>query len=83
MVGAGDAGFGQDLAGELAQAPLHPVADDGIADLLRDGEAEADCGIAVAARADEEDEARRRRAPAAIGREEIRAAPKLPDLARI
>ena len=68
-------GFGQDRAGELAEAPLHPVADDGVADLLGDGEAEPHRRIAVAARADEQDEAGRRRAQAAIGREEIRAAP--------
>ena len=66
--------FGQDLAGELAEAALHAVADDRIADLLRDGEAEAHRRIAVAARADQQDEAGRRRAQAAIGREEIRAA---------
>jgi hypothetical protein len=82
MVGAGHAGFGQDEAGELAKAPLHAVAHDGIADLLRDGEAEADGGITVVSRADEKNEAGRRRAQCAIGREEFRAAPKLFDLAR-
>jgi hypothetical protein len=82
MVGAGNARFGQNRAGEFAEAPLHPVADDGIADLLRDGEAEAHGGIAIAARPDEEDEAGGRRAQRAIGREEFRAAPKLFDLAR-
>ena len=83
MVGAGDAGLGQDRAGKLAQAPLHPVADDGVADLLLNGEAEPHGGIAVAARPDEQDEAWRRRAQGAIGREEFRAAPKLFDLARV
>ena len=82
MVGAGNASFGQDRPREFAEAALHPVADDGVADLLRDGEAEANGGIAVAARAHEEDEAGRRRAQCAIGREEVRAAPKLFDLAR-
>ena len=79
MVGAGDAALGQDRAGELAQAPLHPVADDRVADLLRDGEAEADRRIAVAARADEQDEAGRRRAQAAVRGEKVRAARQLAD----
>jgi len=82
VVGAGHAGFGKDRTGELAEAPLHPVADDGVADLLRDGEAEADGGIAVAARAHQQDEAGGRRAQCAVGREEFRAAPKLFDPAR-
>ena len=82
MVGAGDARFGQDRAGERAEAALHPVADDGVADLLRDGEAEAHRRIVVAARADEQDEAGRRRAQAAVGREEIRAAGELADRVR-
>ena len=73
---------GRIVAGELAEAALHPVADDGIADLLRDGEAEAHRGIAVAARADEQDEAGRRRAQAAVRREEVRAAAQLADCVR-
>ena len=83
MVGAGDAGLGQDGAGKLAQASLHPVADDRIADLLRDGEAEPDRRIAVAARSDEEDEDGRRRAQAAVCGEKVRAAPQLADGLRI
>jgi hypothetical protein len=83
MIGAGHAGFGQDQAGQLSKAPLHPVADDGIADLLGDGETEAQGWIAVAARPDEEDEAGGRRAQSMVGREEFRAAPKLFDPARI
>jgi hypothetical protein len=82
MVGAGDAGFGKNRTGQFAEAPLHPVADDGVADLFRDGEAEPHGGIVLAARPDEQDEADGRRAQCAIGREEFRAAPKLFDLAR-
>jgi len=72
MVGAGDPGFGENEAGELAKAPLHPVAHDRAADLLRNGDAEADRGIAVLARPDQQDEAGRRRAPARIGGEIVR-----------
>jgi hypothetical protein len=79
MIGAGDARLEQDRPRELAQAALHPVADDRIADPLRDGEAEPDRGIAVAARPDEQDEAGRGGARSAVGREELRAAPQLAD----
>jgi len=83
MVGAGEAGLGEDRPGELAQAAPHPIADDGVADLLRDGEAEPHRRVAVVAGADEQDEAGRRRAPAGIRREEVRAAPQLADRVRI
>ena len=73
MVGAGNAEFGQGFAGEGAETALHPIADDGIADLLGHGEADAHRRIVVAARADEQDEAGHGRALAAIGGEEIRA----------
>jgi len=76
MVRAFHPGLRQPRPRQFAQPPLHPVADDGIADLLRDGEPDPHRGIVVAARADEQDEAGGRGAPAAIGREEIRAAPK-------
>jgi hypothetical protein len=82
MVGAGDAALGQERSGKGTEAALHSIAHDGAADLLRDGEAEADGGIAVAARPDEKDEAGGRRAQAAVRREEIRAAGQLPDLLR-
>ena len=64
---------GSDLAGERAEAALHAVAHDGVADLLGDGEADAHRRIAVRAVADEQDEAGHRRAPAAVRGEEIRA----------
>src|SRR3546814_17515418 len=51
MVGARDPRFGQRGAGERAQPAFHPVADDGVADFLADGEAAADARTPVAARA--------------------------------
>ena len=62
------------------QAPACPVADHGVADLLRNGEAEAYQRVAVAARADEEDETGGGGAQDAVRREEIRAAVELADL---
>ena len=73
MVGAGNALCRDDLAGERAEAALHPVADDRTADLLGDGEADAHRRIRILAVADEQDEAGHRRAQAAVGGEEIRA----------
>jgi hypothetical protein len=77
MIGAGHPIAGQELAGEGAEAALHAVADHGPADLLGDGEADADRGIGVLTVADEKDEARHGRAPAAVGGEEIRALAKM------
>ena len=76
MVGAHMAGYRHQLAGERAEAPLHAIADDGLADLLADGEADALQWIAVLAIADEKDEARRRRAPSGVRSEEVRALSK-------
>jgi len=83
MVGPGNSGIGEDMTGEFTETPLHPVAHDRIAHLLRNCEAEPHGGIVVAAWADEQDEAGRRRTQGAIGREEFRATPELVDLARI
>ena len=47
------------LAGEGAEAALHAVADHGAADLLGDGEADADGWIVILAVADQQDEAGR------------------------
>ena len=65
--------LGQQFAGERAEAALHAVADDRVADLLGDGEADAHRRVAVVARADEQDEAGHGRALAAVGGKEIRA----------
>ena len=64
---------GQDFPSQSPKAPLHAVADYRPADLFADGEADALGGIAVAATADEQDEARRRRAPSGVRGEEVRA----------
>lgn len=65
-----------DLAGELAEAALHAIADNRAADLLADGEADTLGWVAILAIADEEDKARRRRAPSGVRSEKIRAFPK-------
>src|SRR5688572_28384945 len=73
MVGALDAADRQYLAGECPEPPLHPVADDRAADLLRHRNSEADRRFAVLPLADEQDEAGRRSPVAAIARQEIGA----------
>jgi len=64
---------GHDFASERPETALHAVADDGLADLLADGESDALRGIAVVAVADEEDESRHRRAPTGVRSEKVRA----------
>ena len=71
MVRAAPAFQRQKLAGERAQAAFHPVADHGAADFPGDGEANANCRVAVGTVADQEDEAWRRCPPAGVGGEEI------------
>jgi hypothetical protein len=71
MVGSREPFGGHNLAGERPEAPLHPVADDGTADLLGHGEADAHRLIGVFAVVDEEDEAGRRCAHAAVGGKEV------------
>ena len=82
MIGAGDSGFGKDDPGELAESSPHPVSDHRVADLLRDGEAEAQGRVAIVARTDEQDETGRGRAPAAVRGQEVRAAGELDDRGR-
>jgi hypothetical protein len=62
-----------ELARKLAETALHAVADDGIADLLANRIADALQRISVLAVTDEEDKARRRRAPTGVRSEKIRA----------
>ena len=76
MIGTRYAIFRVQLTGERTETPLDPVADHGVADLLGDREAHAGGRIAIATRADEQDEGRRRDALSAIGREEFGASPK-------
>ena len=73
MVRAGQAERWQEFAGERAQAPFHPVANDGIADLARDREADPKHFVSVTAWADEQNEAGHRSTPTRIGEEEIGA----------
>ena len=81
VIGAGNPRFGEHQPCELTKSPFHPIADDRIADLLGNGEAEAKRGIAVVARTDEQHEPSHRRASAAVRGQEIRAAADRPDVA--
>jgi hypothetical protein len=76
VVGACDAGRGEDLARKRSKPPLHPVAHHRAADLLRDRKAETHRRIAVIPRSDEQDETGHGRAAAAVRGEKIRAARK-------
>ena len=73
MVGAGDGMVREGVADQSTEAALHAVADDRIADLPGHGETEADEVIVIVAVSYEQDEAGHRRAPAAIGGEEVGA----------
>ena len=76
VVGARVAPIGNDFPRKRAEPPLHSVADDRLADLPADGEADALRLIAVFAIADEKDEARHRRAPSGVRGKKVRAFPK-------
>jgi hypothetical protein len=67
---------GDDLSRKLAKAALHAVTHDGVPDFLANGIADPLQRIAILAVADEQDEARRRRAPTGVRSEEVRAFPK-------
>ena len=73
MIRSWDAFAGHDLAGKRAEAALHPIADDCAADLLGDGEADAHRWVRILAVADEEQEAGRGEARAAVRGDEIGA----------
>ena len=62
----------QNLAGKRPEPPLHPVADDGVADLLGNGETGAHCRVIVAAVADEKNKAGSGRPPSGVGGEKVR-----------
>ena len=57
MVRPGDAFGRHNVASKRPEAALHSVANDRAADLFGDGKADSNCGIAIAAVADEQDEA--------------------------
>ena len=73
MIGAGDCMVGKGFANQRAKATLHAVANDRIADLLRHGVTDTDKVVVIAALANEQDEAGRRRALAAVGGKEVGA----------
>ena len=73
MVGAGKTANGDDFPCKRAEAALHPVAGDGVADLLADGEAYPHSRVAATAAADQKYERRGRGAPSGVRREKIRA----------
>jgi len=75
MIGAGNALFRKDFAGERAKTPLHAVADNRAADFLGDREADSDCGVIVLAVANEEDETGRGCSLAPIGSKKVRTLP--------
>ena len=72
MICAGDAAVWKDFAGERAEPPLHPVADNGIADFLGDGEPDPNAGVVIAAVVDEKDESGGSRAPSGVRGQEVR-----------
>ena len=73
MVGAGNSMFRQGIASERAKSALHPIANDCIADLLGDREANAHGWIVILTRTNKQNESRHGCALAAIGGKEIRA----------
>ena len=73
MIRAGKAAPWQDFTGQRPQATFHPVADDGAADLLGDGEPDANGFVAIGAVADQQDESGRGRAPTGVRSKKIRA----------
>ena len=74
MIRSVQPGAWQDLLGKHSKAAFHSVADDGAADLFRDGDSKPHGRIAVVAATNEEHEPRRRGSLAAIGCEIIGAA---------
>ena len=81
MVRAGDSLGRQQIARERPHPAFHPVADDRVADLLGDGEADSHGGITVIPLAYLQHEAGHRHESPAIGREEIAAAGQCRDYA--
>ena len=73
MIGPGDTTLRQQFTRQSPQPPFHAVPDDGVADLLGDGEADSHRIITIIAGAHEQDESRHRRALPRIRREKIAA----------
>ena len=79
VIGTLDPSLRKDDSGDFSKPPLHSVASDGVADLLRYGETEPKRVVAIVARPDEKDEAGHGRASTAVRGKEIRAAGELDD----
>jgi hypothetical protein len=73
MIRSGKASGRNDLLRKRTKAPLHPVADDGASNLLRDGEADAHRRIRILAIPNEQDEAGGRSAHPAVCSEKVDA----------
>ncbi|KHA62731.1 hypothetical protein NI18_21170 [Sphingomonas sp. Ant20] len=73
VIGASDTAFRQQLTRQSPQPPFHAVTDDGVANLLGDGEADSHRLVTVIAGAHEQDESRHRCALPRIRREKIAA----------
>ena len=73
MIGASNGMERENIADQSAQAALHAVANDRIADFLGHSEADTDERIVIAARANEQDETGCRRALATVGGKEVGA----------
>ena len=73
VIVAGKPMLGQHLTRQATKTPLHPVADDGVSDFLRHGDADSHGVVAIAAIARLQDESRHRCAFAAVRREIIAA----------
>jgi hypothetical protein len=73
MIGSRKAVGGQDLASEGTKAALHPIANDGATNLLGDCETDPHPRILVLAVQNEQDEAGRGGAQAAIRGKEVSA----------
>lgn len=73
MIGTRNTPLGQYLPGKRAQAPLHPVADDGVPDFLAYRKANPHRRASIAPVTHQQHEAGRRRALACVRGEKIAA----------
>jgi len=73
MIGPRNAALRQQLTRQRPQPPFHAVPDDGVADLLGDGEADSHRVVTVITGAHEQDESRHRCALPRIRREKVAA----------
>ena len=76
MIGTGVSVPGQNLPRKRPEAPLHAIANNRLADLLADGEADTHGRIAILPVARQKDKPRGSRAPSGVRGKEIRAFPQ-------